>query len=63
MKITKLLSNLVYGVRRSLWVKYTMAFIELSSFIDKEGKINHVFNKFKTKDHHEVVLEYIENYR
>ena len=35
----------------------------ISFFIDKDGKINHVFNKFKTKDHHEVVLEYIENYK
>lgn len=35
----------------------------ISFFIDKDGKINHVFNKFKTKDHHEIVLEYIENYK
>ena len=35
----------------------------ISFFIDKDGKINHVFDKFKTKDHHEVVLEYIENYK
>lgn len=35
----------------------------ISFFIDKDGKINHVFDKFKTKDHHEIVLEYIENYK
>ncbi|MBK2259229.1 thioredoxin-dependent thiol peroxidase [Francisella philomiragia] len=35
----------------------------ISFFIDKDGKINHVFDKFKTKDHHEVVLEYIQNYK
>lgn len=35
----------------------------ISFFIDKDGKINHVFNKFKTKDHHEIVLEYIESYK
>lgn len=35
----------------------------ISFFIDEDGKINHVFDKFKTKDHHEIVLEYIENYK
>ncbi|AJI54534.1 redoxin family protein [Francisella philomiragia] len=35
----------------------------ISFFIDKDGKINHVFDKFKTKDHHEIVLEYIESYK
>ena len=29
----------------------------LSFLIDLDGKISHVFNKFKTKNHHEVVLE------
>lgn len=28
----------------------------LSFLIDESGKIVHVFDKFKTKDHHEVVL-------
>ena len=27
--------------------------------IDEEGKVEHVFNKFKTKDHHQVVLDYL----
>lgn len=31
----------------------------LSFLIDETGKIEHVFNKFKTKDHHEVVLSYL----
>ena len=35
----------------------------ISFFIDKDGKINHVFDKFKTKEHHDIVLEYIENYK
>ena len=30
-----------------------------SFLINEEGVIEHVFNKFKTKDHHEVVLSYI----
>ena len=30
----------------------------ISFLINEEGVIEHVFNKFKTKDHHEVVLGY-----
>ncbi len=29
----------------------------LSFLIGQDGKISHVFNKFKTKTHHEVVLD------
>ncbi|GIU19031.1 MULTISPECIES: thioredoxin-dependent thiol peroxidase [unclassified Shewanella] len=32
----------------------------LSFLIGQDGKIAHVFNKFKTKDHHEVVLAHIK---
>ena len=31
----------------------------ISFLINEEGVIEHVFNKFKTKDHHEVVLNYL----
>jgi peroxiredoxin Q/BCP len=31
----------------------------LSFLVDEHGKIEHVFNKFKTKDHHQVVLDYL----
>ncbi|UTV28326.1 thioredoxin-dependent thiol peroxidase [Photobacterium atrarenae] len=31
----------------------------ISFLIDENGVIEHVFNKFKTKDHHEVVLSYL----
>ena len=31
-----------------------------SFLIDEHGKITHVFDKFKTKDHHEVVLNYLQ---
>lgn len=30
----------------------------ITFLIDENGTIEHVFNKFKTKDHHEVVLAY-----
>lgn len=33
----------------------------ISFLIDENGMIEHVFNKFKTKDHHEVVLDYLNN--
>lgn len=32
----------------------------ISFLIDENGVIEHVFNKFKTKDHHEVVLNYLK---
>ncbi len=36
--------------------------IERTSFlIDEAGNIEHVFDKFKTKDHHEVVLNYLNS--
>ncbi|AXT72923.1 bacterioferritin comigratory protein [Vibrio sp. dhg] len=33
----------------------------ISFLINEDGVIEHVFNKFKTKDHHEVVLDYLNN--
>ncbi len=32
----------------------------ISFLIDEKGNIEHVFNKFKTKNHHEVVLDYLK---
>ena len=33
----------------------------ISFLIDEQGKVEHVFDDFKTKDHHEVVLAYLES--
>ncbi|MGX9457697.1 thioredoxin-dependent thiol peroxidase [Photobacterium damselae subsp. damselae] len=33
----------------------------ISFLINEDGVIEHVFNKFKTKEHHEVVLNYLNN--
>jgi peroxiredoxin Q/BCP len=33
----------------------------ISFLIDENGQIEHVFDKFKTKDHHTTVLNYLEN--
>ncbi|MEI6858862.1 MAG: thioredoxin-dependent thiol peroxidase [Shewanella sp.] len=32
----------------------------LSFLIGQDGNIHHLFNKFKTKEHHEVVLNYLK---
>ncbi|GLP94764.1 thioredoxin-dependent thiol peroxidase [Paraferrimonas sedimenticola] len=32
----------------------------LSFLINEEGVVEHLFDKFKTKDHHEVVLDYLK---
>ncbi len=33
----------------------------ISFLIDEQGKIEKVFDKFKTKDHHQVVLDYLRS--
>ncbi|EKO3867069.1 thioredoxin-dependent thiol peroxidase [Vibrio harveyi] len=38
-----------------------MGVVRTSFLIDEEGNIEHVFDKFKTKDHHEVVLDFLNN--
>ena len=35
----------------------SMGVVRTSFLIDENGNLEHIFNKFKTKDHHEVVLE------
>ncbi|MBE7214889.1 thioredoxin-dependent thiol peroxidase [Shewanella benthica] len=32
----------------------------LSFLVGQDGKISHLFNKFKTKEHHEVVLKHLK---
>ncbi|MBD1575908.1 thioredoxin-dependent thiol peroxidase [Vibrio sp. S11_S32] len=38
-----------------------MGVVRTSFLIDEEGNVEHVFNKFKTKNHHEVVLDFLNN--
>lgn len=38
-----------------------MGVVRTSFLIDENGNLAHIFNKFKTKDHHEVVLNYLNN--
>ena len=45
----------VWGLKKFMGKEYD-GIHRLSFLIGLDGKISHVFNKFKTKDHHEVVL-------
>ncbi|MEP0177680.1 MAG: thioredoxin-dependent thiol peroxidase [Paraglaciecola sp.] len=38
-----------------------MGVVRKSFLIDEKGNIEHVFDKFKTKDHHQVVLDYLNS--
>jgi peroxiredoxin Q/BCP len=48
----------VWGLKKFMGKEYDG--IHRSSFlIGLDGKISHVFNKFKTKNHHEVVVDFL----
>ncbi len=40
--------------------KENMGVVRTSFLIDENGNIEHIFNKFKTKDHHQVVLDFLK---
>ncbi|MBL4940806.1 MAG: thioredoxin-dependent thiol peroxidase [Colwellia sp.] len=46
----------VWGLKKFMGREYD-GIHRLSFLIDLDGKISHVFNKFKTKEHHTVVLD------
>ena len=50
-----------YGVwkLKKFMGKENMGVVRTSFLIDEQGNIEHIFDKFKTKDHHEVVLAYL----
>lgn len=49
----------VWGLKKFMGREYDG--IHRTTFlIDENGKVEHVFNKFKTKDHHQVVLDYLK---
>ncbi|TKB48262.1 thioredoxin-dependent thiol peroxidase [Ferrimonas sediminicola] len=48
----------VWGPKKFMGREYD-GIHRLSFLIDEEGKVVHRFDKFKTKDHHEVVLSYL----
>jgi peroxiredoxin Q/BCP len=48
----------VWGLKKFMGKEYD-GIHRLSFLVGQDGTIKHVFNKFKTKDHHEVVLAYL----
>ncbi|REL26736.1 thioredoxin-dependent thiol peroxidase [Thalassotalea euphylliae] len=46
----------VWGLKKFMGKEYD-GIHRLSFLIGLDGKVSHVFNKFKTKNHHEVVLD------
>lgn len=51
----------VWGMKKFMG-KEKMGIHRISFLIDEQGHIEHVFNKFKTKDHHQVVLDYLNEH-
>ena len=52
-----------YGVwqLKKFMGRENMGVVRTSFLINESGELEHVFNKFKTKDHHEVVLDYLNS--
>ncbi|MDN4504192.1 thioredoxin-dependent thiol peroxidase [Alteromonadaceae bacterium BrNp21-10] len=50
----------VWGLKKFMGKEYD-GIHRLSFLIDEQGVIQHVFTKFKTKDHHQVVLDYLQS--
>jgi peroxiredoxin Q/BCP len=50
-----------YGVwqLKKFMGRENMGVVRTSFLVDENGNLEHIFNKFKTKDHHEVVLNYL----
>ena len=48
----------VWGLKKFMGKEYD-GIHRISFLVNEEGVIEHVFNKFKTKDHHEVVLTHL----
>ncbi|GAA0852447.1 thioredoxin-dependent thiol peroxidase [Aliiglaciecola litoralis] len=48
----------VWGPKKFMGKEYD-GIHRISFLIDESGKVEHVFDKFKTKDHHQVVLDYL----
>lgn len=50
----------VWGLKKFMGKEYD-GIHRLSFLVGLDGKITHVFNKFKTKDHHQVVLDVLDS--
>ncbi len=50
----------VWGYKKFMGKEYE-GIHRLSFLIGQDGKIKHLFDKFKTKDHHQVVLDFLKD--
>jgi peroxiredoxin Q/BCP len=50
----------VWGPKKFMGKEYD-GIHRISFLIDENGKVEKVFDKFKTKDHHQVVLDYLNS--
>ena len=50
----------VWGLKKFMGKEYD-GIHRISFLIDEKGQVEHVFNKFKTKEHHQVVLDYLNH--
>lgn len=50
----------VWGLKKFMGKEYD-GIHRISFLISQDGKIQHVFNKFKTKEHHQVVIDYLQD--
>ncbi len=48
----------VWGLKKFMGKEYD-GIHRMSFLVDENGMVEHVFNKFKTKNHHEVVLDHL----
>ncbi len=50
-----------YGVwqLKKFMGRESMGIVRTSFLIDEFGNIEHIFNKFKTKEHHKILLDYL----
>jgi len=48
----------VWGLKKFMGKEYD-GIHRMSFLVDENGLIEHVFNKFKTKEHHQVVLDHL----
>lgn len=51
----------VWGLKKFMGKEYD-GIHRISFLINESGEVEHVFDKFKTKDHHQVVLDYLNAY-
>ena len=49
----------VWGLKKFMGKEYD-GIHRITFLVNENGEIEHVFDKFKTKDHHEVVLAYLQ---